>query len=128
MSDRDNVIPFSEGMRQRLAVRRALGAPPPPHRAASSIACARHGCPHAADEHADLRVGDGPYAWGACRKCACGEFLEVRICDPSAPVVVSAAPSGVRYERCRCGAVRTITPGAAINGEPLVGAWEWVDA
>ena len=124
MSDRDNVIPLSEGMRERLAVRRALGGESR-RRAPNATPCARHGCPHVAGEHADIRVGAAPYDWGACQKCGCNEFLEVAFCDPSSPIVVTTAPSGVRYERCRCGAVRSVTPGAAVGGEPLVSAWEW---
>jgi hypothetical protein len=121
MSDRDNVLPFSEGMRQRLAVRRAMGGESR-RRPANATSCARHGCPHVAGEHADIRVGASPYAWGACHWCRCDEFLEVAVCEPAAPIITTTR-TGMCYERCRCGAARAIAPGA----DPDRVAWSWPD-
>jgi len=80
------------------------------------LACARHGCGHRADRHADMRTPRGQELfWGRCKAddCACVEFAYEPTCDPTRPISVVTAKSGVRYERCSCGIVNEIRPDEA---------------
>lgn len=84
-------------------------------------ACARHGCGHDADVHADMRTPSGKQRLyrGACREfllglevCGCPRWTDIAPCAGIAPIVMTAT-SGVRYERCACGEVKKIVPDGA---------------
>src|SRR5438093_827336 len=75
-------------------------------------ACARHGCGHLGADHLAVE--------SECGRCGCPAFLEAGACDAGELIIINA-PSGVRYERCRCGAARAIAPGAEMA------AWTWPD-
>lgn len=104
-----SIVPFPQSPLERAEVRRRADDRVAPFR---ELACTRHGCGHVGADHRGV--------FAECRECGCPALLDEGTCDRGA-VIIATSSSGLRYERCRCGAARTIPPGA--DSAP----WVWPD-